>query len=713
MRKILSEMKLNEKVGQLNQYLYGWECYDKVNGKIELSEKFKSHVKHFGGVGAIYGLLRADPWSAVNYENGLDLEESKQLIKMVNDFVLDHSRHKILPFIVEEMPHGHQGLNSVCYPVNLATGATFNPELYKQQMKEASVYAESLGINIGLFSGLDICKNAKWGRTEETYGADPYLASQFTRITAKYATEKHFRSCLKHFIAQGDPYIGLNSAAVNIGERELNEIHMPPAKLAVDNDVKIIMAAYNEIDGIPCHANKKLLTDVLRDEWNYNGIVMADGTALNRLLSKNISKSQAGKLGLEAGVDLSLWDEVYLELETAVKDGTVSIELIDRSVLRILELKQEMNLIGSKENVGQVILPSQELNYQTAAESVILQKNIEQFLPIAKDKNVLVIADLIDDLYTFLGDYTSFQKIEDFETLKTALKKIYSDITFIKHEQVNDIVLSDYEKVLVFGGGTATREFGAEFADNGALISNTTHTDSGENVDVVDTELPQIQRETISVLEDNKIEYGFVLIGGRPYALGSIFDSAKAILTSYYNGQQGPQAIADIVAGDYNPNGKNPITLPRYSGYNQFEYNSKQDMRNENFINHPNQVFEFGHGLSYSDIEYENLTFEQVNENRILLTVVVNNCSDIDCIETVQLYVKKENTLITKRRRELIRFNKVNIKAKESKIVTFEISKKDLEIYGNNNAFEFEQGHYTFIIGTGLETFTSNEQYIK
>lgn len=708
MEKILSKMTLREKVGQLNQHLYGWECYEKNDGVIKLTQKFKDHVKHFGGVGAIYGLLRADPWSGVNYQNGLTLKQSQTLISMVNSYTLEHGRHNILPFIVEEMPHGHQGLNAICYPVNLAMGATFNPNVYKQQIIETSEYAESMGINIGLFSGLDIGRNSKWGRTEETFGSDPYLASQFTKNSALFGYQDHFRSCLKHFIAQGDPYIGLNSAAVNIGERELNEIHLPAAKTAVANNVKMIMAAYNEIDGVPCHANKQLLTNKLRDEWGFDGVVMADGMALNRLVSENICIEKAANYGLNAGVDLSLWDTVYLNLENAVLDGVVDECLVDQSVNRILKLKSEMGLITRENKICKdVKLQSDELNYQTAVEAVILQKNDDEFLPFATDLKTLIIGDLYDDIYTFLGDYTSFQPEAKYIDLKTKLDAEFSNITHMNYTEVidNQELLSNYKQILVIGGGTSTREFGAKFADNGALISNTNRTDSGENVDVENIDLPQEQQQVIKMLGSKNIDYGFLLIGGRPYALGEIFDTARGILTAYYNGQKGPSAIGDIICGKQNPSGKNPITLPKYSGYNQFEYNSKQDMRNENFINKKNEVFEFGHGLSYSSINYKSIDVRENELSDIEVEISLENKSKLDCLETVQLYVKKENTIITKRRRELIKFEKVAIKAGDNLTFKFVVSKNELLTYNLNGQFEFEDGQYTFIVGTGLKTF--------
>ncbi|MFV0498841.1 MAG: glycoside hydrolase family 3 N-terminal domain-containing protein [Bacilli bacterium] len=714
-KHLLRKMTIREKVGQLNQHLYGWECYEKVDDEVYLSEKFKKHIEYFGSVGAIYGLLRADPWSEVNYQNGLTLEQSKQLIQMINQFIVEKGRHNILPFIVEEMPHGHQGLNAICYPVNLSMAATFNLELFGKQVVETSKYSESMGINIGLYSGLDIAKNSKWGRTEETFGADPCLASSFTGVTAQKGIEDHFRSCLKTFIAPGEPYLGLNSGAVCIGDRELNEIHMPTAKVAVENNIRMMMAAYNEIDGIPCHANKQLLTNKLRDEWGYQGVIMADGLALNRLASKNVSIEQAGLYALDAGVDLSLWDTVYLQLEQAINSGVVTEELLDRSVLRILNLKEEMNLLnGTYEMASDIKLQTDELNYQLACESVILQKNKNSYLPFNKEKKTLVIGELFDDIYTFLGDYTSFQVTDKYPNLKQTLNAKFKEIKFVTNDQFmhNNNIADEYEQIIVVGGGTSTREFGAKFADNGALLSNTKHTDSGENVDVESIGLPKPQQEIVDCLHSQEKAYAFLLIGGRPYALGEIFEGANAILTAYYNGQQGPQAISDIICGRVNPSGKNPMSIPKYAGYNQYEYNSKQDMRIEDFVNKQNKVFEFGHGLSYSQIEYDNLQVSSVDGD-IKIVVKIHNRSERECLETVQLYVKKENTIITKRRRELIKFTKVAINSNSSYEHQFSVNKNDLLVYGLDQKFFFEGGNFEFIIGTGLKTYSSIELEIN
>lgn len=703
MKDLLKRMSLKQKAGQLNQKLYGWECYKKVEGDIELSSKLKKHIDEFDGIGAIYGLFRADPWSNVDFENGLSYEQSIQLINQIRKYINDNCSIPLMPLIVEEMPHGHQGLNANCYPVNIAIGATFNPDLYEQAIKEQLRYANSLGINVGLISGLDIARDTRWGRTEETFGSDPKLSSQFVeKIALNFKNDKTV-ACLKHFAAQGAPYMGLNSGAVNIGEREFREIHLPPTKLAAKTGFDLIMAAYNEIDGIPCHANKKLLTSILREELGFSGTVMADGTALDRLVNENTSYEQAAALAIDAGVGLSLWDDAFTKLDKAVELGVLNQELLDLRVLEMLELKQKLGLVNYSELEADPIEINDDLNYKLAVESVILQKNDAKYLPLNNNQSCLFIGDTFDSLYTFLGDYTAFQDITKYLDLKQLIEMNLEHakcITIAEAIELEAKQLNQFDRIIVIGGGTSSRDFGMEFEANGALRFGDGITDSGENIDLGKISLKQKQYDICRYLDDLDISYGFVCVQGRPYALKSIALNAKAIVSSYYNGQQGPKAILNILLGKENPSGKNPVSMPHHAEYFGFEYNSKQDMRNEKYVDQSGEMFEFGHGLNYSQLEYIDAKLE--ND---YVTVEIKNNSDIDCDEIVQVYVKKTNSIIVKRRRELVEFNKISIPANEIVTVKFKIDNSWLETIGLNMETVIEKGNYKLIIGTGIKTY--------
>ncbi len=353
---LLSRMTLQEKVGQLNQHMYGWNAYEKTSQGYRLTDAFKAEVAFGDGMGALYGLFRADPWSAVTYENGLRPHDNASFSNQIQRYVIENTRLGIPVLLSEECPHGHQALDGTLIPTNIGVGSTWNPQLMEEAYAYIAAEIRSRGAHIGLVSALDILRDPRWGRAEECYSEDPYLASQmvvaavrglqgYTRGELKQSNK--VAAVLKHFCAQGAAEGGRNAAPASIGERELREIHLPGMKTGVEAGAMGCMAAYNEIDGIPCHANRKLLTGILRNELNFKGVVMADGHAIDRLSMQTGDYPSAAALALHAGVDLSLWDKGFKTLEEALEKGKVEEAWIDRSVKRVLHLKFTLGLFDN------------------------------------------------------------------------------------------------------------------------------------------------------------------------------------------------------------------------------------------------------------------------------------------------------------------------------------------------------------------------------
>lgn len=341
---LLSHMTLREKVGQLNQRLYGFRSYERKGDEITLTKETIEEAKYFGGLGVVYGLYRADPWSAKTEENGLTPEYAIKGYNLLQRCCLEHSRLGIPLLLSSECPHGHQALDGYLLPVNLAAGATFDPKLYKEAVSVCAHQLKQMGVNLSLVSALDVARDPRWGRTEECFGEDPYLCSCFAKAAVEGTQSEGVAMVAKHFCAQGETTGGVNASAARIGERELREIHLPAAKACCAAGVKGVMAAYNEIDGVYCHMNYHLLTEILRDEFGFDGIVMADGVALDRLQEAVGDEPHAAALALFAGVDVSLWDNVFPYLEDAVKDGLLDESLLDEAVKRVLTLKFEQGL---------------------------------------------------------------------------------------------------------------------------------------------------------------------------------------------------------------------------------------------------------------------------------------------------------------------------------------------------------------------------------
>ena len=410
-KDLLGKMTLQEKVGQLNQRLYGFRIYERQGEEFTLTEEFKEEVERMGGLGVLYGLYRADPWADKDEKTGIVLELSAKAYNIVQKYVIDHSRLGIPMMMSTECPHGHQALGGGLLPVNLAAGATFDPELLSEGYKACGKQLKSGHVDLALMSALDMARDPRWGRSEECYSEDPCLAASMAKAAVTGMQSTGVGSVAKHFCAQGETTGGVNASAARIGERELREIHFPSAKACCEAGVEGIMAAYNEIDGVYCHRNAWLLRDVLRGEMGFDGIVMADGLAVDFLKNTEGDTLHAGVAARKAGVDVSLWDEAFSRLGEAVEQGLLDESEIDESVLKVLKLKFEKGLFEHPYMEENMLTPEEagipEVSLSLARESAVLLKNEESVLPLAKKyKKVAVIGYHAADRYCMLGDYT-------------------------------------------------------------------------------------------------------------------------------------------------------------------------------------------------------------------------------------------------------------------------------------------------------------------
>ena len=414
-RDLLSRMTRKEKIGQLNQRLYGFRIYERKHTlegeEVVLSDEFREEVLKYGGMGALYGLYRADPWAEKDYTTGRTGVLARKAYTQVQRFAVEHSRFGIPVLMSSECPHGHQALDGYLLPVNLAAGATFDPELIRSAYRVCGRQLAQDGVDLALVSMLDVLRDPRWGRSEECYGEDPVLCARMAQAAVKGMKEGGPAVVAKHFAAQGEGTGGVNASAARIGERELREIHLPPMAACAREGVQGVMAAYNEIDGIYCHVNKWLLTDVLRKEMGFDGIVMSDGVAIDQLDLMTGDNVVSGALALSAGVDMGLWDYAFGRLEEAAERGLVTDEEIDRAALRVLTLKFERGLFEHpylEETEGEIFsVRRQPESLQMAKESMVLLKN-DGILPLCAQKTgkILVTGPNADALYNQLGDYT-------------------------------------------------------------------------------------------------------------------------------------------------------------------------------------------------------------------------------------------------------------------------------------------------------------------
>ncbi|MFJ8781449.1 glycoside hydrolase family 3 N-terminal domain-containing protein [Streptomyces sp. NPDC102476] len=684
-RDLLSRMTLREKVGQLNQRMYGWDAYRRTpDGGFELTEALYAETDRFQGLGALYGLQRADAWSGVDHGSGPGAADGAALAELVQRHVVSRSRLGIPALLVEEVPHGHMALDGTVLPVNLAVGATWDPDLHERAAAHAAAELRARGGHVALVSALDIVRDPRWGRTEECFGEDPYLAARLTEALVRgmqgvpgdgvFAADKA-PVVLKHFAGQGATVGGRNSAESELGLRELHEIHLPAARAGVRAGAAAVMAAYNEVDGMPCSGNRALLTGLLREDWGFDGLVMADGLAVDRLARITGDKVSAGALALDSGVDLSLWDEGFTHLEEAVERGLVKETVLDAAVARVLRLKFRLGLFEQQHTPASPPAGGEELSKEVARAAVTLLRN-DGVLPIgANVSRVAVLGPQAATTAHQLGDYTAPQRPGTGSSVLDALRRLAppgldvryapgcaltgADVSGIP-EAIAQAAASDLA-VLVLGGSSA-RTPETEFDANGAALNAVSEMTCGEGVDLAGLGLGAAQYALLDAVVATGTPTAVVLVQGRPHVLP---DTAPALLTAWYPGPWGGEAIAEVLLGLAEPAGRLPVSVPRSAAQLPVYYNHK-DTEYGGYVDESAEPrYSFGHGLSYTSFAYgePRLTGRTVE-------VDVTNTGRRYGRSVVQVYLRRLITPFWPRTLELCAFEGVALAPGECRTVT-------------------------------------------
>lgn len=723
-KELLDKMTLQEKIGQLNQKLYGFGIYERNGEEISFSQEFKDEVEKYGGLGTLYGLYRADPWSQKNYENGLYGENAVKAYNKMQEYVLEHSRLRIPALLSTECPHGHQALDSYLLPVNLNMGATFNTELIHSAYSVCGKQLREMGVDLALISLLDVVRDPRWGRSEECFSEDPYLCSKMAEQVVKAVQDEGVSVVAKHFAAQGECTGGINASAARIGERELREIHLPAMKACADVGVDGVMAAYNEIDGVFCHANRHLLTDILRDEMGFEGVVMADGCAIDQLNVVTGDCVHSAAAALRAGVDIGLWDEAYGRLEEALENGYITEEDIDRAVLRVLELKIKRGifkhpLLDENQKLEDYSYEKYPQALDIARESVVLLENRNQILPLSKEqRKIAVIGPNADAVYNQLGDYSPQVKREKCSTVLDGVRSYFGDnVVYARgcgvfegtqEEQTEAVKLAEQSDITILVLGGSSSRFGeVSFDANGAAISeHGVSMDCGEGVDTSELSLPIEQRELAEKIFATGSKVITVIIGGRAYALDTIAEKSDAVLYAFYPGMQGGKAIAEILFGDVNPSGRLPVSLPRCSGQLPVYYNYKNSYRSMHYYNIPDgAAYTFGYGKSYTEFVYEDVSFgntevalDELHKNGIQAEMTIKNVGEYDGYAVPLVYIAGEQGSVVRRAKELKGFKKVWLKKGESKRVSILLPAEAFAVWNFEMEFKVEPGRVKLIL---------------
>lgn len=720
-KKLLDRMTLQEKVGQLCQRLYGFQIYEVVDGEIQLSQEFEQEVEAYGGLGTLYGLYRSDPWSGRNYENGLAGEDAIRAYNKVQNYVLTHSRLSIPVMMSSECPHGHQALDGYLLPVNLASGATFSPEILKEAEAVCADQMKRMGVDLALVSMLDILRDPRWGRSEECFGEDPYLASCMAKASVEGMQSHGVGVVAKHFCAQGETTGGVNASAARIGERELAEIHLPAARACCEAGVRGIMAAYNEIDGIYCHANGYLLKDVLRGELGFDGVVMADGVAIDQLDVMTGDNVKSAAVALKAGVQIGLWDTAYSRLGEALDQGLISMEDIDAAVLAVLKLKFEFGLfdtpyIGSdghrtdrflEEQKKISLVYSHEEHPQSkrlAEESAVLLKNSEHLLPLCQEgQRIAVIGPNANNIYRQIGDYSPPLAEGTGRTVWQGLTELagtrilrYSDGSDLSKAQE---VASQSDVTILVLGGSSSRFEGAVFDKNGAAIKQSEmQMDCGENVDLSGLCLPAGQQELFDAVRHSTEKLVTVVIAGRPYAIPEIAEETDALLYCFYPGPAGGTAIAELIYGKMSPSGRLSASLPRSAGQLPVYYNYRKSYNAMQYCDgEEGPLYSFGEGFGYSTFSYSDIAVEESMEG-LTIRYVVENTGFFRDATVLQCYRSIRDSEVVPRNRELKGFQKVWLNPGERRSMTLELGREFFTIYGIEGKWKEERGCYGILL---------------
>ncbi|MFD9775585.1 glycoside hydrolase family 3 N-terminal domain-containing protein [[Kitasatospora] papulosa] len=748
-RDLLSRMTLTEKVGQVNQRMYGWDAYERTASGHRLTDAFRAEVAAGNGMGALYGLQRADPWSGVTAETGIGAADGARVADAVQRHVVGNTRLGIPVLLVEEMPHGLQALDGTLLPVNLAVGATWDPELYEEAARLAAAQLRARGGHVALVSALDLVRDPRWGRAEECFGEDPYLAARFTEALVRGVQGPAGEAIgpdraavvLKHFAGQGATVGGRNSAATELGLRELHEIHLVAARAGVRAGAAGLMAAYNEFDGVPCAANPRLLTGILRERWGFEGLVMADGLAVDRLVRLAGDPVAAGAMALRAGTDLSLWDDCYPRLGEAVRRGLVEEAVLDRAVGRVLALKFRLGLFERPYTVERVPDPGglERLSERMARECVTLLAHDGVTLPLAglPSGTLAVIGPNADSVPQQIGDYTAPQRPGTGGGVLAGLRAAAPEGTAVAYARGCGLVGGDLSglpeavalaagadvAVLVLGGSSA-RERDTRFDANGAavvLAGNPVEMTCGEGVDLAELGLPQGQSALLDAVSATGTPVVVVLVQGRPHALPDLTGKAAAVLSAWYPGPWGGRAVADVLFGEAEPQGRLPVSVPRSAAQLPVFYNGK-DHGYRGYVDQPATArHPFGHGLSYTTVEYGEPRLslaaagadafagdEDGSRAPVSCEVRVSNTGARPVRETVQLYVRRVRGGTTwPRTRELRGFVQVELAPGESTDVTFPVEAGTLASFTYAGEWAVEPGE--FAIGTGPSSHRTRE----
>jgi beta-glucosidase len=725
---LLSRMTLEEKVGQMNiptcystklgwgfnsdaPYLWDMKDSKEVRDKqLEGCRKWAegTHNTVFGPGGGFFTL-----------SDRLIYEGSRRQAEVMNELqkiAIEKTRLGIPLFQIEEGTHGLMCPGGTIFPEGLAIGASWNRDLVRKIYTVAAKEGRSIGVHGLCTLVIEPNRDPRMGRNEEGYSEDPYLCSQIAAEIVQaiqgydISSPDKLVAFLCHYPGQSQPVSGFERGAMEISERKLREVFLPSFAAGIKKHGALgVMATYPAINGVAVHSSEKILTGILREELGFRGIVVSEGGGLGTIITERHAATQkeAGILALKAGVDvgISIEDAYMGGLIENVHEGKISISEVDQAVSRLLRLKFQMGLFENPyvnvENAVKTVHNDEhkKLALEAAREGIVLLKNDKKLLPLKKDiKSIAVIGPNADAPIDQLGDYFPHNIPQDIVTVLEGIKSKVSaktKITYVKGCEVIGDKLNEIDKAV---SASKNADLAIVVIGEGGYITN------GEGRDVASLDLTGLQEDLLKAVYSTGTPTVVVLINGRPLSIRWASENIPAIVEAWMCGEQGGNAVADVLFGDYNPGGKLPITVPRHSGQYPYYYNYSATKARAKYIDMPSTpLYDFGFGLSYTTFEYSNLVIlpkETNNAGGVEISVDVKNTGSLRGDEVVQLYLNDVISSTSKPVRELKGYEKISLEPGETKSIKLKLVPEDLALFDRDMNFIVEPGTFKVMIGS-------------
>jgi len=694
---LIGRMTLEEKARQLDMYfgcqsvLETNQCASQTHAKPDAVFNAEMAETNFGtlGVGSIH-----------------DIYPRAKLSNRIQQWVIQSNRLGIPVLFIEEGLHGYMDFDETVFPQSINLATTWNPQLARRTGAAIAAQARANGVDMILGPVLDVAREPRWGRVEEDFGEDPYLTGQLGLAYVEgmegesLDTDHTVIAEPKHFAGHGSPEGGLNTAPVHAGEREIRSVFLKSFEPAVrEGKAMGIMAAYHDIDGVPCTGNAWLLNQVLRDEWGFKGFVLSDLGAIRRLYdTHHVVDSPAGAvlLALNSGVDMQFYDfghKVFQDsIADGVKNGQLSEATLNQAVSRVLRVKFLLGLFDHPfvdENLDPTVRRSKahaDLALESARQSMCLLKNEGGLLPLNKNlRHIAVIGPNAN--IARLGDYSEGAQESSAQGMFEQIKQLLptnSEVSFADGEDIDKAVdLAKNADVVILGLGERLKI-------------------SGEGFDRSELNLPGKQEELLEAMVNTHKPVVLVLQNGRPLSIAWAANHVPAILEAWYPGESGGRAIAETLFGDNNPAGRLPITFPRDVGQLPVYYNHFRSKNGSYVEGDDSPLFVFGHGLSYTTFQYSHLKVSAPpvhTHDDVVVSCTLANTGSREGDEVAQLYIHQETASVAVPVKELKGFSRIHLKPNESKTITFHLTQSDLAVWGANREWRVEPGEYAVTVG--------------